>query len=150
MNDLDQPVKRALALFILAALFTFGFITLLQFAPMPWFFLVLVAMHIGIALFIISKRSFKKFDLEVSQFYKTQYLLLLPYLLVMLYTFTSRAGLVPLLTDEKTAFVLFYSSLCALITIWNYIRLTKSLQHQVFEHGENAAVFVKGIEQPLH
>lgn len=133
MHESPQATKRPLILFALAALFTFGFITLLQFAPMPWFFLVLVAMHGGIALFIISKRMFRSQDITVSRFYRTQYLLLIPYLLVMFYTFASKADLVPLFTDEKTIFVLFYSALCGFVTVWNYLRMKKYLEDRTFE-----------------
>jgi len=143
MKESIQDTKKPLILFALAALFTFGFITLLQFAPMPWFFVALLAMHGGIALFIISKRMFKSQELAVSQFYRTQYILLIPYLFVMFYTFASKAGIVPLFTTEKTAFVLIYSVLCGFITIWNYLRLKKSLENQSFQ---NTASFARNPE----
>lgn len=101
---------------------------------MPWFFLVLIAMHGGIALFIISKRSFKKQELDVSRFYKTQYIMLVPYLLVMFYTFAAKAGIVPLFADEKTIITLIYSTFCAIVTVWNYLRMKKSLEQQSFEN----------------
>lgn len=119
---------KALALFNLAAVLTFGFITALQFMPLPWFFLALVAMHGGIALFIVSKRAFKRQGFEVALFYRTQYLLLVPYVCVMAYTFAARAGIVALFAQEKAIAVLCYSAFCAGVTIWNYLRLKRSLE----------------------
>ncbi|MGI6105518.1 MAG: hypothetical protein ACOYD7_04900 [Raoultibacter sp.] len=136
----QRILKKAHIQFILAAAFTFGFITLLQFTPMPWFFLVLIAMHVGIALFIISKRSFRSIKLDVSRFYRTQYLLLLPYLLVMLYTFASRAGIIPVFEEAKSIFVLVYSACCMIVTICNYLCMKKNLESQLEENSGAAEI----------
>ena len=131
MKETTAPEKKPLRLFLIAAFVTFGFITALQFTPVPWFFLALIAMHGGIAMFIISKRTFKKLELDVKQFFRLQYTLLIPYLLVMVYTFTSRAGIIPMFTDAKTALVLLYSAFCFFATFWNYLRLKRSLTDQL-------------------
>jgi hypothetical protein len=76
--------KKKFALFILAQVVTFGFITLLQFQSpkenLVAFILVLLAMHGGIAVFIVSKRLFKKAGIELKKFYGREYYFLLWYL----------------------------------------------------------------------
>lgn len=130
MDRTDTVFRGNLMLFALAALLTFGFITLLQFIAVPWFFLVLIAMHGGIALFIVSKRRFKKTGFSVSRYYKTQYIMLIPYLLIMFYAFATRAGIVPAYDDAKMAVTLAYSAFCAVLTVWNFLRMKKDLADQ--------------------
>ncbi|MEG1528697.1 MAG: hypothetical protein RR248_00560 [Clostridia bacterium] len=71
-------------LFILAQVFAFGFIVALQFVSpkeMLWLFiLVLLLMHVGIALFIVSKKLFKKVGVNLSRRYLIEYVLLLAYI----------------------------------------------------------------------
>lgn len=107
---------------------------------MPWLAVVLVAMHVGIALFIVSKRIFKNLGLDVKRFYNTQYVLLLPYLLVMFYTFAAKAGLLPLFASEKTTVVLVYSAVCVLVTVWNYLRMKSSLTQQMTSNNAQLVV----------
>ena len=130
MSDIPRTTKTGLALFALASLFTFGFITLLQFAPMPWFFGALIAMHAGIALFIISKRLFKSCSYLVAGYYRFEYALLVPYLLIMAYAFASKAGIVPLYETEKSVATLIYTALCFALTLWNFTRMRKDIRMQ--------------------
>ena len=46
-------------MFIAAIAMTFSLIAMLQFVEIPWFFMVLLAMHGGVFLFIFSKKRFK-------------------------------------------------------------------------------------------
>ena len=46
-------------LFLAAIAVTFGFIAALQFIAFPWFFAALLAMHVGVFLFIVSKKRFQ-------------------------------------------------------------------------------------------
>lgn len=130
MADLPRTTNTGLALFALAALLTFGFITLLQFTPMPWFFGALIAMHCGIALFIISKRLFKNCTYIVARYYRFEYLLLVPYLLIMAYAFASKANIVPLFETEKSIVILAYTFTCLVLTIWNFQRMRKDVLNQ--------------------
>jgi hypothetical protein len=139
MERSGKDFKRNLALFITAAVVTFGFITLLQVLPMPWFIVALVVMHGGIALFIVSKRRFRKTGFEVSRFYTAQYLMLLPYVLIMLYAFATRAGIVPALTEVKVVVTLAYTVLCAIFTTVNCLRMKKELERQYIIIAENDA-----------
>lgn len=133
MNSPDKSLRTGLVLFIVAAVFTFGFITLLQFLEIPVFFVALVLMHVGIFTFIASKRVFKKAGYDVRNYYKTQYVLLIPYVVVMVYTFACRFGLLPMFEDAKTIFTLCYTGLCVLITIWNLLRMKRDLERQRYE-----------------
>lgn len=130
MADIPRTTSTGLVLFALAALFTFGFITLLQFTPMPWFFGALVAMHAGIALFIVSKRLFKSCTYIVAQYYRFEYVLLVPYLLIMAYAFASKAGVVPLFETEKSIVTLAYTAFCLIMTLWNFTRMRKDVRCQ--------------------
>lgn len=122
--------KNNLALFIIAAIVTFTCITMLQFIPTPWFFIALVAMHGGIALFIFSKRRFKKSGFTVSHFYKAQYSMLVPYLAIMLYAFVTKAGILPAFDDVKMTVTLAYTAFCIVMTTRNCIRMKKELERQ--------------------
>ena len=70
-------------LFIAAIAMTFSFIAVLQFVEVPWFFLVLLAMHGGVFLFIFSKKRFKAQGYDVARFYTLEYKLLALYLPVL-------------------------------------------------------------------
>lgn len=126
-----QRLQTGLLLFILASVFTFGFIALLQFTPMPWFFLVLILMHVGIFMFIASKRYLRNTGFNVRSYYTRQYLLLAPYGLIMLYTFAGRWGLFPLNDGIKTILILAYTVLCVLLTISTYLHLKADLNRQL-------------------
>ena len=130
MADLPRTTNTGLALFALAALLTFGFITLLQFTPMPWFFGALIAMHCGIALFIISKRLFKNCTYIVARYYRFEYLMLVPYLLIMAYAFASKAGIVALFETEKSIITIVYTIFCFIMTAWNFQRMRKDVRNQ--------------------
>lgn len=133
MADIPRTTKTGLALFALAALFTFGFITLLQFTPMPWFFGALIAMHGGIVLFIVSKRLFKNCTYIVARYYRFEYIMLVPYLLIMAYVFASRAGVVPLFETEKSVVTIVYTVFCFAMTAWNFQRMRKDVLNQQSE-----------------
>src|SRR5699024_7000326 len=79
-----------LALFMAAAVLTFGCITIMQFLEKPWFFVALAAMHAGIALFVASKRTLRGGGFQLERFFKKEYAMLLPFLLIMLYSFASK------------------------------------------------------------
>lgn len=129
MGSRDAFIGSILGMFAVAAILTFGCIVALQFTPLPWFFLVLVAMHAGIALFIISKKHFKKRGYFVSRYYRVQYLLLVPYLLLMFYSFAAKANLVPLSFEGHLIFVGSYTVFCVIVTVWNYIRMAYFLEN---------------------
>ena len=130
MTDIPRTTKTGLTLFALAALLTFGFITLLQFVPMPWFFGALIAMHCGIALFIVSKRLFKNCTYIVARYYRFEYLMLVPYLLIMAYAFASKAGIVALFETEKSIITIVYTIFCFIMTAWNFQRMRKDVLNQ--------------------
>ena len=77
-------------LFVLANLVTFTFIALLQLAEGRLFFLFLVAMHVGIVLFIVNKKRFTAHDPSVKQFYDRVYLYLALYIPLLLYKLVGR------------------------------------------------------------
>ena len=72
----SRPRSR---LFLTAAIVTFGCLTVMQFLEKPWFFVALVAMHAGIALFVVSKRVLRKQEFDLLRYFKKQYAMLLPF-----------------------------------------------------------------------
>ncbi|HHT91730.1 MAG: hypothetical protein QM451_02280 [Bacillota bacterium] len=76
---------RIFRLFVLANVLTLTCIGLLQFTEGSVFFLFLVTMHVGIALFILSKKRSTALDPSLKQFYDRIYLYLALYIPLLLY-----------------------------------------------------------------
>lgn len=134
MSESKKNLKTGMILFAIAAVLTFGFITLLQFVPVPWFFLALILMHVGILAFIVSKRLLRKTGFNTRTYFKRQYLLLLPYLAVMVYTFACRFGLLVMVSEAKIVFTLVYTGVCLVFTVWNFLSMKKDFNFQLVEH----------------
>ena len=130
---------KGLALFITAAIVTFGCITVMQFLEKPWFFVALAAMHGGIALFVVSKHALKHAGFDLMRYFKREYVLLLPFLLIMFYTFASNAGIVPPWGDAKASITLVYALVCFAITFWSFRRMQHDVRVQTRGDGERDA-----------
>ena len=113
--------------FILSNILTFGLIATLQFVDFPWFFLVLVAMHMGVILFILSKRGFKKLALDVKREYLIQDILLALYLPILGAKLMSRFGWIEFPGELKTALVLSLTGISYVITVFTAASLYKKL-----------------------
>ena len=85
-KDIEKVTTKCLLMVIFGQLFTLGFISGLEFvnpAETLWLFiLLLVGMHIGIVLFILSKKLFK-ISGKYSKYYNVFYILLIPFLALM-------------------------------------------------------------------
>ena len=112
-------MNKNILLFIFGVVLTFTFITLLQFTNPPLFFIFLVLMHVGIFCFIISRRGFRKQGIEVAKFYKIQYILLAPYLLIMLYKILTSVGILPMLEDVKAPITLAFTAIAVIVSAFN-------------------------------
>lgn len=122
--------KPGLALFLAAAIVTFGCLVAMQLVERPWFFVVLVAMHGGIALFVASKRAFSAAGFDMRAYFKMEYLMLLPFLLLMLYSFASKAGIAAPMGAAKGALVFVYAVACFAITFQNFRRMQHDARAQ--------------------
>lgn len=113
-------MKTNFCLFIAAIVTTFGLIAALQFAPLPWFFLVLIAMHGGVVLFIVSKKRFQKAGYDVKRFYSLEYKLLALYLPILACNLLS-AGFDILRLDEtlKTVLILVITVFSLIVSAIN-------------------------------
>lgn len=113
-------MKTNFCLFIAAIVTTFGLIAALQFAPLPWFFLVLIAMHGGVVLFIVSKKRFQKAGYDVKRFYSLEYKLLALYLPILVCNLLS-AGFDILRLDEtlKTVLILVITVFSLIVSAIN-------------------------------
>lgn len=138
---IDQSPNRGLALFFTASVVTFGCITIMQFLDKPLFFAALVAMHGGIALFVASKRLLRVQGFDLMGYFKAEYALLLPFLLIMLYTFASNAGLLPPWGDAKASITFVYALICFAVTFWNFRHMQRDARAQ-----RKAAPVPHGIE----
>lgn len=79
------------SLFILGEVMVFGFIVLLQFVSLHehlvGFIFTLIAMHLGIVSFILSKKLFKT-DIKLTKYYIIEYIMLacfLPFLFIAIF-----------------------------------------------------------------
>jgi hypothetical protein len=114
-------------LFIISNVLTFGFIALLQFAPVPYFFLVLVAMHMGVVLFIFSKRGFKKLGVDVKREYLIQDVLLALYLPILAAKLMAGFGWIVFPSELKTLLVLSLTGISYIVTACNALSLYKKI-----------------------
>ena len=80
-----KKLKGPLGLFYFAQIVVFSMITLLQFVKQGWFFLVLLMMHGGIVLLIVSKKWFSQFGFTIKPYLKRIYQALALFLLIMFY-----------------------------------------------------------------
>ena len=119
-------MNKNILFFALGAFFTFSFITLIQLVNPPLFFVFLVLMHVGIFFFILSRRGFKKQGIDVSKFFKIQYILLVPYLLVMVYKILTSVGVPPMFEEVKMVATLILTAIAIVISVINIMGLIKA------------------------
>lgn len=114
--------------FLLANAVTFGFLALLQFLPFPWFFLGLVCMHGGVALFFWSKRGFLRQGVPVKPVYTLEYALLALYLPILGWKLLGALGLVTVVEHIKACLVLGLTALSLVISLGNCLRLYRLMK----------------------
>jgi hypothetical protein len=100
---------------------------MLQFVPSPYFFLVLLAMHMGVFLFIFSKRSFKKLGVDVKREYLIQDILLALYLPILAAKLMAGFGWISFPAEIKTILVLSLTGISYILTACNSVCLYKKL-----------------------
>lgn len=118
-------------LFISAIAVTFGFIALLQFIPFPWFFAALVCMHVGVFLFIFSKKRFKKAGFDVGRYYSVEYKLLALYLPILTAKLLSSFGLFEFNATLKTALIAIVTIFSVIVSIINAKKLYNQIKRDV-------------------
>lgn len=116
-------------LFIAAVVVTFGFIAALQFVEVPWFFLVLLAMHGGVFLFIFSKKRLKAQGYEVARFYSREYVLLALYLPVLALKVLSSLGVLHFDVTLKTVLILGITAFSLIVSAVNAVKMYKYLNN---------------------
>ena len=118
---------KSFYLFVLSNLVTFTLIATLQFVEFPWFFLVLAAMHMGVFLFIASKRGFKKQGIDVKREYLTQDILLALYLPILGAKLMSRFGWIVFPETLKMILVLSLTGVSYVVTVFSAVSLYKKI-----------------------
>ena len=116
-------------LFIAAVVVTFGLIAALQFVEVPWFFLVLLAMHGGVFLFIFSKKRLKAQGYEVARFYSREYVLLALYLPVLALKVLSSLGVLHFGATLKTVLILGITAFSLIVSAVNAVKMYKYLNN---------------------
>ena len=124
-------MKTNFYLFIAAIVTTFGLIAALQFVDILWFFPVLIAMHGGVVLFIVSKKRFQKAGYDVRRFYSLEYKLLALYLPILVCNLLS-AGFDILHLDDTLRTILFLA-----ITVFSLIVSALNAK-KLYHHLQNA------------
>ena len=127
---MQKEIRTAYILFLLAILFTFGFICLLQFVSFPLFFLVLLLMHGGVVLFIVSKKLFKKAGAATFPYYKREYILLALYLPILLYKILGNFGLYTVNIPVKSIVSLCLTGVCLVVSGLNAYAFYKGLSRK--------------------
>lgn len=130
---MSEPTKNpavGLGLFLAAAIITFGCITIMQFLERPWFFVALILMHSGIAMFIISKRQLRAAGYNLMHYFKMEYIMLLPFLLIMFYSIISKIGFLPPFGTAKASITFVLALVCFAITFWNFRHMQRDARIQ--------------------
>ena len=121
-------MKKCFCLFIAAIAVTFSMIALLQFVEGPWFFLVLLAMHGGVFLFIFSKKRFKAQGYDVARFYSLEYKLLALYLPILALKVLSSLEILRFDVTLKTVLILVITAFSLIVSVVNAIKMYKYLK----------------------
>lgn len=121
-------MTKSFCMFIAAIALTFGFIAMLQFVEVPWFFLVLLAMHGGVFLFIFSKKRFKAQGYDVARFYSLEYKLLALYLPVLALKVLSSLEILRFDGTLKTILILAITLFSLIVSTVNIMKLYKHLK----------------------
>jgi hypothetical protein len=121
-------MKKCFCLFIAAIAVTFSMIALLQFVEVPWFFLVLLAMHGGVFLFIFSKKRFKAQGYDVARFYSLEYKLLALYLPILALKVLSSLEILRFDATLKTVLILVITAFSLIVSVVNAIKMYKYLK----------------------
>jgi len=140
-NGEKMGKRAAFIVFVWGIIVTFSSITALQFVsiknyPVIWV-LILVSMHVGIVLFIVSKKQFNKYDLPVRNFYRREYYFLLWYLPVL-----AAKIFLPIFTDLtfewdttenylKVGFVVGITAVFVIESIFNALAFKKILNTKI-------------------
>ena len=130
---LPERARKPFVLFGAAMAITFVNITLLSFVEPPLFFVILVLMHVGIALFIVSRHMCKTLGVEAQTkpIYLKEYALLIPYLLFMAWSILARVGVLPEGGDAKMALTLGWTFLCLVWSLVNATHLHRALRESL-------------------
>lgn len=126
---IDDRTKRGkFILFILGEVFAFGFICLMQFIDVRTqfltFVLVLIGMHGGIILLLLSKKLFTtEYDDNLKKYYSVEYILLALYLPVLLLKILGVTFSYP----TKLVVIFSITAVAVIISIINNVRLYKEL-----------------------
>lgn len=117
-------------LFLAAIAVTFGFIAALQFIAFPWFFLALLCMHVGVFLFIFSKKRFQKAGFQVKKFYSLEYKLLALYLPILALKVLSSLEILHFDPTVKTVLLLVVTVLSLVVSAANAVKLYRYLKEK--------------------
>lgn len=121
-------MRKNFYLFIAAIALTFGFIAVLQFVEVPWFFLVLLAMHGGVFLFIFSKKRFKAQGYDIARFCALEYKLLALFLPVLALKVLSSLNILRFDATLKTVLILVITVFSVIASTVNAVKMYKYLK----------------------
>ena len=117
-------------LFLAAIAVTFGFIAALQFIAFPWFFLALLCMHVGVFLFIFSKKRLQKAGFQVKKFYSLEYKLLALYLPILALKVLSSLEILHFDPTLKTVLILVVTVVSLAVSAANAVKLYRYLKEK--------------------
>ncbi len=129
-RTLDAKNRRSVVLFVFGQFMAFLFVTLLQVSPMWMFLPFLVLMHVGIALFIMSRKRLLEEKKSVTFHFRIVYGLLALYLPLLAFKLIGRvfdAGF-----EENLIAVGAYTlaAICLVVAPLNAVKMVRTLQSE--------------------
>ncbi len=126
MREKKKSEKGILTLFVMGEIITFGFICLLQFVSasenLAGFICTLLAMHVGIVCFILSKKLFKT-KVKIRKHYYVEYIMLVFYIPFIVLAIAK----VPIDRTVKLPIIFSLTGVCVIISAINDYMLAKKL-----------------------
>ncbi|GEM_PF-1511876 len=129
-RTLEARDRLSVMLFVFGQFTAFFFITLLQVSPIRLFVPLLILMHVGIALFIISRKRFLEDKRDVIFHFRIVYGLLALYLPLLVFKLLERFSGARI--EESLIAVAAYSlaGICLVVASLNALRMVRTLRSE--------------------
>ncbi len=120
-------MKKNFILFTVALAIIFGFITALQMVKGALFFVMLVLMHCGVALYIYTKKQFKKREVSIKKYYMTENMLMALYLPVLVAKILSNFDVIAIDNEIKQIVVYCITAVSVVVSAVNCVIMYKNV-----------------------
>ena len=125
---MEKTLRSNFTLYILGQVITVTFLTLLQMTPTVYFIPFLLLMHVGILLFILSKKQFIKKSIEIKPFYTRNYVLYALYIPIFAYKLPSTWFAYDYNVTLVRVWTLAVTTLVVMASVINTLKMKKHLR----------------------